>query len=231
MRYFLVGLLVSMIAFLGCGQENNNGSSDRNSDAQMSESATQNTQKMSPNDSVSAEWQMRLDNPSRANKEDITIEETENGYHFVTGPRAIFYKSGMTSTAPYQYSAEFTQNNQPGPEAYGVFVGGENLQSEDQGYLYFLIRQTGEYLIKRRVGADTETIAGWSAHSAIQSVEENQKPVNKLAVEASSDSLSFYVNDQLIATTPAEKIQHIDGQAGIRINHRLDLTVQDIKLQ
>jgi hypothetical protein len=34
-------------------------------------------------------------------------------------------------------------------EGYGLFVGGRNLQRPDQPYTYFLVRGTGDYLIKR----------------------------------------------------------------------------------
>ena len=38
------------------------------------------------------------------------------------------------------------------PEAYGVFIGGSDLQAANQKYTYFVIRQDGKFLIKRRAG-------------------------------------------------------------------------------
>ncbi len=229
MRKLTVGLVGIALLVIGCGNGQQESPGDQQEEAKTV--AEKETQQMSPDDSVSADWQIRLDYPDRGSEDDITIEQTSKGYHIVSGPRAIYYKKGMTAMVPYHFEATFTQNNQPGPEAYGLFVGGEKLESDDQGYLYFLIRETGEYLIKRRVGSETETVVGWTAYDDIQSVKEQEKPVNTLAVEAASDSLHFMINGEQVTKIPQEQIQYTEGQTGLRINHRLDLTVEDIKLE
>ncbi len=46
--------------------------------------------------------------------------------------------------------------------AYGLFVGGQDLEGDDQKYLYFLIRRSGEFLIKTRAGDETSVVHPWT---------------------------------------------------------------------
>jgi hypothetical protein len=53
--------------------------------------------------------------------------------------------------------ATFTQTKPSAhAEGYGLFFGGKSLEGKDQQYTYFLIRQDGSYLIKRRGGGERE---------------------------------------------------------------------------
>ena len=39
--------------------------------------------------------------------------------------------------------------------AYGLFIGGENLEGDDQRYSYFIIRENNQFLVKQRDGGET----------------------------------------------------------------------------
>ena len=53
----------------------------------------------------------------------------------------------------YETHATFTQMEPAAhPEAYGLFIGGANLEAATQKYTYFIVRQDGKYMIKRRNG-------------------------------------------------------------------------------
>lgn len=223
----ICAFLVSGLLLISCGEEENREIENSGEESIATESGDQ----MGSPDTSAADWQLRLDYPDRGSKGDITINPTDNGYHIVAGPRAIYYKEGQRAQVPYRFKATFTQNNKPGPEGYGLFVAGENLDQEDQRYLYFLIRQDGKYLIKRRVGAETVMVVDWTSNEAIESVDEVDSPVNTLAVRAQADSLHFRINDRRVQTLSLEKLKYVEGLAGLRINHKLDLNVEDISLQ
>ncbi len=54
----------------------------------------------------------------------------------------------------YTVKATFTVTKQPSHEvSYGLFIGGENLDGDKQKYSYFLIRENGQFLIKKRNGS------------------------------------------------------------------------------
>ena len=75
----------------------------------------------------------------------------------------------------YEAHATFTQMQRADhPEAYGLFIGGADLDAAGQKYTYFIVRQDGKYMIKRRASADTPTVVDWTDSAAIKSVSEAQ---------------------------------------------------------
>src|SRR5947208_2703881 len=97
-----------------------------------------------------AGWQARLDNAG-ASLEGVKLEAAGGGLHVTSGPAGIYYKPDQKATGSYETHATFTQLEPAAhPEAYGLIVGGADLQGENQKYTYFLVRQDGKFLIKRR---------------------------------------------------------------------------------
>ena len=77
-------------------------------------------------------WTMRLDreNADPALAKFVTMGD---GFHATTGPAAIFYNPAQVGKGNFRVSATFTQTKAPThPEAYGLFVGGKNLDKPDQ---------------------------------------------------------------------------------------------------
>ena len=72
------------------------------------------------------------------------------------------------------------------PEAYGLFIGGSNLAAASQKYTYFLVRQDGKFLIKRRDGAQTPNIMDWTASPAVKKTERAAKGVNALSIDVAA---------------------------------------------
>lgn len=49
----------------------------------------------------------------------------------------------------------------------GIFFGGRDLEGEGQSHTYFLVRDGGEFIVKRREGAETPTLVAWTTHPAV----------------------------------------------------------------
>ncbi|MBI4540339.1 MAG: hypothetical protein HY704_12620 [Gemmatimonadetes bacterium] len=176
-------------------------------------------------------WQMRLD---RANMDPAGVKFVVmgSGWHATTGPAAILYKPSMMAEGEFraQTTMVLTKPSEH-PEAFGLFVGGKNLDGESQSYLYFLVRQDGKYLIKHRAGSETHTIMDWTDHASVQKPgPEGGSAKNTLAVEASADEVRFYVNGQQVSSLPRAQAD-CDGIVGLRINHRLDVHVAELTVQ
>lgn len=172
-------------------------------------------------------WKIRTD-PGKTAPGAVHFVRTEAGVRVRPGPRAIYWRAGDTLSAPYRVAATFTRLNEPRfAESYGLFVAGRELEGEGQRYLYFLVRQDGKFLVKRRAGAETATLAGWSAHAAVRK-REGTGPTNRLEVRAGSGGeLSFLVNGTPVWTGGTEPALRTEGIAGIRVNHRLDVEIED----
>ncbi len=149
------------------------------------------------------------------------------GYHVTGGPAAIYFDSSKTGTGAYSARVSMTQMKAPmHPEAYGLFVGGQNLSSDAATYVYYLVRGDGKYTIKQRAGTnDVRTLVDWTASPAVHSADAAGKATNALRVQVGTDSARFYANDQLVTALPNAKTGPLAGVAGIRVNHNLDVHI------
>jgi hypothetical protein len=188
-------------------------------------------QGMATSQGVPDGWMMRFDR-SNAGQDMVDFQVMEPGWHVKTGRAgaAIFWQSGTEASGAYTLATQM-HLFEPAThaEAFGLFVGGSDLGGADQQYLYFLVRQTGEYLIKRRVGGETENVVGWTAHEAVPTMEAGAPDPTEynLAVAVGSESVAFMVNGETVHSLPASEVE-TDGQAGIRINHMLNIHVQTV---
>lgn len=189
---------------------------------------------------VPENWQVRLDNPeadatigSDPDSADIFFVNMVPGMHITSGPAAIYWDSANTVSGDFRVSSTLHLFD-PGElrEAFGVFFGGRNLESEEQAYTYFLLRNGNQFLIKQRMGSETRTLVDWTDTDAMVSytdTTESSVP-NTLAVERSGDTLTFLVNGtQVHAMEPGDIVT--DGVAGLRINHRLNVHIESFEAE
>ena len=172
-----------------------------------------------------AGWQARLDS-SNARLADLSFRTMGTGLHSTTGPAAILYRTTAVGKGNFEVKAAFTQTKLSGHrEAFGLFIGGQNLQAANQQYTYFEIGQTGEFILKRRNGAQTPTVVDWTANPAVTKPDATGKYTNRLSIVAGPTTVSFRINDKEVANQPRSAVD-VDGIAGLRINHSLDLHIE-----
>jgi hypothetical protein len=172
-------------------------------------------------------WKARADSGSLAG---VKVMPMGGGIHFMSGPAGIYYKPDK-ATGAYEARATFTQM-QPAahPEAYGLIIGGSDLEGAGQKYTYFLIRQDGKYLIKRRAGDATPTIADWTDSGAIKKADSSGKMSNTLAIDVGKEKVRFLVNGTEVNATDAAAVDAA-GIAGLRINHNLNVHVEGFSVK
>lgn len=187
-------------------------------------------------------WTVRFDNTSetftlsaKPDTGDIYFVNMTPGWHITTGPRAIFYHEDNTASGNYTLSSKIYLFDTQGRdrEGFGLFIGGQNLDNDQQEYLYFLLRNTGEYLIKLRKGDTTETIVDWSEAKAMNRFTSGAEDItaeNKLTVQVQDGKLSFLVNDELLTSLDASGFT-TEGQYGLRVNHAINLHVANLILE
>lgn len=166
-------------------------------------------------------WDVRFDDASAEASGFQITEGPGGGLTIVTGPAGIAWRSSdLVEGGPFSVSATVEERDAPPEhrEAYGLLFGGRNLEDPDQRYSYFVIRGTGDYLIKRREGEATPTLVDWTPSDAIRPGQ------NTLEVRVAQDSVRFTINGTEVETLPAEQVQPY-GIAGLRVNHMLDVAV------
>jgi len=176
---------------------------------------------------VPAGWTARPDD--QAGLTNVKAVPMGSGIHVTLGPAIILYKAAHDGKGPFHTLATFTQTKATAhPEGYGLFAGGRALGGPSQSYVYFLIRQDGSYLIKRRDGDNTSDISkGWVADPAVRKPDAKGASTNLLEIDHKRDpsKVVFLVNGKPVYTADA-KAMDLDGVVGLRINHNLDVHVE-----
>jgi len=157
---------------------------------------------------------------------DAKYTSTGGRWEIQTGPAHITFAPKDSAKGQYQVSTTIEQLEKPKhPEAYGVFLGGTNLTDPaKQKYGYFVLRGTGEYLIKTRDGDNTTAVVNWTADPKLPKEDASGKATYKITVHVAPDTVHFLVNGNLVAAVPKSKFP-TDGIAGIRVNHNLHVAV------
>jgi hypothetical protein len=180
-----------------------------------------------------AGWQARLDDAA-AKLDAVIVKEEKNALTFTTGPAGIYYKPSTKGTGDYEVSGTFSQlKPSMHPEAYGLFIGGTDLDKDTQRYTYFLIRQDGKYLIKSRDGATTKPIVDWTTAAPMKDADVAKagfKSSNELAIRVQGDTVSFLIGGTEVHKLPRAQVT-TDGIAGVRINHNLEVQVTGFDLK
>ena len=190
-------------------------------------------------------WTVRLDEavgpaghgaaPANApSARDIAFVTMKPGWHITTGPSAILYQPAQKAAGAYTLKSEIFLFD-PGQrrEAFGVLFGGRHLDGPDQSYTYFVIRHTGEFLVRRRTGATTVDVKNWTTHPAIKKFEDRAagkaSVLNVLEVKVAADETAFLVNGTEVTRVPTRDID-TDGIVGLRVNHQLNLHVSALEI-
>lgn len=188
-----------------------------------------------------AGWTGRID--PQAAKAGRSISEAKfvamgTGFHVTSGPAAIYWNPANTAKGNYTITSTFTQTKAAAhPEAYGIFLAGTNLEAANQGYLYFVIRQDGKYLINHRANDSTvHKIIDWTANPAVKAIDASGKATNTLSVVVGAEKLSFLVNGVEVNSLPRSTVDAAgphsgtSGIVGVRVNHNLDVHVDGLSI-
>ena len=224
----------ALTLFVGCGRQ----PSERPYDPEVVAARPDANNPAGENLEFPPGWKYRLDvaDPnmvvgSDTATSDIWFVTMTPGWHVTTKrPRAILYHPAITASGSFTASSKI-HLMYPGDrnEAYGLFFGGNNLESDAQSYLYFLIRRSGEFLVKRRLGDGTETLKDWTAHEVIVPYDNSTEVIatNTLAVSVDETSITYMVNDAVVHTMEKGDL-NTDGIIGLRYNHGIDSHVETL---
>ena len=175
-------------------------------------------------------WWARVDDP----KEGLTglkFTAMNGGLHAITGPNMIFWDPQQMASGKYTVKATFTVAKPPSHNvAYGLFIGGSDLDEDNQKYSYFVIREDGQFLVRKRDGANTSSVGGnWAANPAVMGrVGGVQK--NELSIQVGGGSVSFMANGKEVASHPATAID-TSGIVGLRVGHGMDIQIDGFAVE
>lgn len=185
---------------------------------------------VSAQDERPADWKVRFDRPS-AHDSTLYFVDMPPGWHITTGPAAILYHPQRVASGAYRVSSETYLFPGERREAFGVFVGGQDLEGPAQRYVYFLVRKDGRFLIKQRRGSSTSELHPWTEHPAIVKHDGGEGTAkNVLEIDVGAATVTFLVNGAAVAALPREGLE-TDGIVGLRVNHALNIHVSTLNVE
>lgn len=185
-------------------------------------------------------WTGRIDanEASRgATLDDAKLTRDGDALHAVTGPAVAYWNPANTASGTYTVKATFTEpaymnlNNHPHP--YGVFVGGNEMGTDQQSYLYCAAYGNGSFIV-RGFGPEPFQMNGPRAqpHDAVKKAAGAGEPVTQeVAITVTSDEVQCAINGTVVGSYPkadvvgAGKVTSTDGVYGIRFGHNTEAKV------
>ena len=174
-------------------------------------------------------WKVRLDEPGPDSAK-LVFAGMAPGWHVTTGPAVILWNPATTAKGSYKAETNIYlfKPSSGHAEAFGLFVGGANLDAANESYTYFLIRNDGQYLVKQRTGKDTKDVIPWTKSPAIKLFDgKEESAANLLTVVAGPSTVDFLINGTKVASRPRADVI-ADGIVGLRVNHNLNLHVSKL---
>ena len=239
----LFPLLLSLVVLSACASQENDSTMAETADMADAQEVNLRPDADNPqpaNLTWPQDWKTRFDRPSddlvvigdsSVADPDVFFTNMKPGWHITSKrPAGIYWNPNSTASGDYSVSSNIFLFD-PGTrnEAFGLFVGGSDLNGESQSYLYFLIRKTGEDLVKGRKGEETENVVGWTANEVIVpwTDESETNIANVLAIETMGTMITFSVNGTEVHSMEKGDLP-TDGIVGFRVNHGLNLHISSL---
>lgn len=189
-------------------------------------------------------WMGMLDPGADGQIESAKLTMDGDALHVTTGPQVSYWKADNMVSGDYTVSASFTEseymnlNNHPHP--YGLFIGGNDLETDDASFLYCAAYGSGAFIV-RGFGPEPFQMNGRraEAHEAVNEAAGQGEPVTQdIAMSVAGDQVTCSINGTAVASYNTSelvgegKLKSTDGVYGIRFGHNTEghvrgLTVTD----
>lgn len=181
-------------------------------------------------------WMGRVDRrPASQGKtvNDSKLVAAPGGLRISVGPAGNFWNPANTAKGNYEVKATFKEHKMAAshPHSYGIFIGGADLESENETLAYCIAYGTGVFSIKTFHGAKVTTIVDREAAAALKKADDNGESTNEIGWRVQGDQASCVINGTAVKTLSKseligpDKLTSTDGVYGIRVSHNLELSV------
>jgi hypothetical protein len=177
-------------------------------------------------------WKVRADRSTSASDPDaagaIKFMAMGNGFHAINPQAAVYWNPANTASGTYTVKGTFTLVKPSNhTNYYGLVFGGSDLDGPNQTYMYFLVAQDGTWLVKKREGdANAVDVARKTPNEAVKKPDASGKSTNALEVRIGADKIDYVVNGTVVHSMPKSGVK-TDGVYGIRVNHQLEVMIDN----
>lgn len=169
------------------------------------------------------------------------LSKEGDALHVVTGPAVAYWNPANKASGNYTVRATFREpkymalNNHPHP--YGIMIGGNDLGTDQQSYLYCAAYGDGKFIV-RGFGPAPFQLNGRGAPSpSVHKAAGPGEPVTQdIAVSVKGDKVDCAINGAVVgsydksAVVGAGKLKSTDGVYGVRFSHNTEATVSGLTM-
>jgi hypothetical protein len=197
-------------------------------------------------------WTGRIDAAEAANGQVLNNSKLAlegNVLHVTTGPAVTYWNPANKASGDYTVKASFNEpkymNLNSHPHPYGIMIGGNDLGTPQQSYLYCSAYGNGMFIVRGFTSSDDPTKDSvfqmnggrGEANDAIHKAAGVGQPVTQdIAVSVKGDSVTCSVNGTVVGTyaksdiVQTGRLKSTDGVYGIRFAHNTDATVSGLTM-
>jgi hypothetical protein len=168
---------------------------------------------------------------------DAKFAKEGNGFHVTTGPETTYWQASDKASGNFTVKATFNepkfQNLNSHPHPYGVFIGGTEMGTDDQKFLYCAAYGSGTFIV-RGFGPAAFQMNGRrpEANAAVHKAAAIGEPVTQeIALSVKGDKVECSINGTVVGSYPKSdiiapgKLTSTDGIYGLRFAHNTEVTV------
>ena len=177
-----------------------------------------------------------------AKLENAKLAKEGNNLKVTTGPAVAYWNPANKATGDYTVKAKFTEakymslNDHPHP--YGLFIGGNDMGTDQQSYLYCAAYGNGNFIV-RGFGPAAFQLNGrrGEANEAVNKAAGPGQPVTQeIAMSVKGDDVTCSINGKVVGTykkadaVGSGKLKSTDGVYGIRFGHNTEAVVSGLTM-
>jgi len=182
-------------------------------------------------------WTGQIDASEASRGQAITnakLASDGNALHVTTGPAVAYWNPANSATGDYTVKATFTEpkymNLNDHPHPYGVFIGGNDMGTGQQTYLYCAAYGNGSFIV-RGFGPAPFQLNGrrGETNAAVHKATAPGSPVTQdIALSVKGNKVNCAINGTVVGSynkadiVGPGKLKSTDGIYGIRFAHNTE---------
>jgi hypothetical protein len=188
-------------------------------------------------------WMGQIDPKEKASGQVLNnskLVKEGDALHVTTGPAVSYWNPANKASGDYTVKAKFTEAKFMGlndhPHPYGVFIGGNDMGTDQQSLLYCEAYGNGNFIL-RGFGPAPFQVGRMAPSPAVHKAAGPGESVSQeIALSVKGDKVECSVNGTVVASVAktdvvaAGKIKSTDGIYGIRFAHNTEGTVTGLAM-
>ena len=170
------------------------------------------------------------------------FEGTAKEFHVVTGPAITYWNPANKASGNYTVKATFVEkefmNLNDHAHPYGIVIGGNDMGTDQQSYLYCAAYGGGNFIVRGFGPASFQMNGGrGEVNAAVHKAGAKGEAVTQeIAVSVKGDKVECAINGTTVATydkaalVGAGKLKSLDGVYGIRSGHNTEVMVTGLTM-